>query len=263
MKALRTYALGFALLSLFPGCSSAPHLRPPNEINRPVFYSGRYTDFGLTAGMLDVELEDRETRPWSEVYASPRWNHFVPVNDWSGYNVIPTLWSFLITGSQFSDSLHLQSGKLHLAAHAGLSGFYYSQRDGWRFPFTAMVSGKYLFSDRLFSDGDFGFQFDDLDFAGGRALQSLLRFGWQWNGSASLSLGYGNTKYFPDPNHYFASYSIPFREGDERNEFLFRLDGYVHRRHVFSPEFGIGYRNLEFGGTRYLKAGLGYYFMFK
>ena len=255
----------FALLAgLFAGCSSTPRVRPINSINEPVFHAGNYASMGLAMGKgLSNGADYSWMRDRSFIYSRKTlaWNY--NSTKWASFSVIPIYWSFLLTGEQYADSLHLIPRKLHATLHGGVNGFSYSQRSEWAFPADLGLGAKYLFNQRSYLTADAAYNlFHILD---SRQDYVLLRLacGYQATSANALELSY-QYAYFRMGDHSSSTKNlVVHRNGDSNTELFLNHYYSIGGRHVLGPEIGWGSKNLRIGSDTYYMAGLTYRYVFR
>lgn len=229
-------------------------------MHEPVFHKTPFASVGAGLGKSwsKYALGDEPGFRLDGIYFDPIVMLEAPVSDWASYSLLPVLWNFLLTGEQYADSTSLKVGKANVAAHAGISGFSFSSREGWRFNGLLAVNGKILVSRNVFLTGSLGMDFYDLKMPRSTVNGLGLGAGVQVTERNSIHLGY-DIRHFNIPWNSESNYlGIRFREDDTRTEWTIRHAFYAGRNHVFGPELAFAYRNTDVEGNRAVKAGFRY-----
>lgn len=256
--------LGIAIVSsLFFGCSRAPAILAKNEINEPVFRESHYLAVGGEASYDSPWEDGTDFGSRHHFQVLPYVSHAVLVSPWAGFSFWPLFWNFRLTGGQYAADGELKTGALLLALHGGVTGFAYSQREGWLFTGAVSLDGKYRFGAAWFADAEADAQSLDLASLEDRLYGFSAGLGNQVSARNSLKLA-ARYDYFDLTAHTaFEDHALSFRKGDTRWEASLNHSFYPTPRHALGPRAGIAFRDGASRKGYYLTLGLHYDFRFR
>jgi hypothetical protein len=236
----------WVLSAILAACAPSGRILPRNESNEPVFYKTHYFSFGnaVSAARLREKGDDDSL---SLRYFHPIVLGYINMGPWASFFALPVFWNFLLTGEQYADSRSLQSGKLHVALHGGLTGLGFSSRRGWMADERIGLAGKYLFGPRLFWSqallADWH-QSQGRDSLAGENLSNVVlagQLGRQFTDGLSSSLLY-SMSYYHDKDHIANNRAggLGMRSETFLHELGWRSSWYWTPRNVlgFSASFG-------------------------
>jgi hypothetical protein len=192
----------------------------------------------------------------------PRFLYECNIGPWAGFTFLPVFWNFLLTGSQFSGGSDLRIGKPLLALHGGMSGFSYSQREGFLLPGLAALSGKYRFDAAWFADLDGSFQLRDVRSTANSVSGFSIGLGDQLGGRNSVRLGYSLEYFHCEPGLAYSDHELEFADGNARTKILLSHSFYASPHQVLGPEFTFAFKDSDFRNGHYLALGLHYDYRF-
>ena len=248
------------------GCAGQPHIRPPNELNEPVFHATRYFSMGAAGGQTvsrndDLRIFGPVEDPLWSLYFQPVFIFDIPVSRWAGYSGLPVYWNFLLTGEQYADTTHLLSGKWNIAAHGGIAGISYSQRTGWEVPANLEINFKRTIGTAFFLDGEIGAETFHIRHPERRREFTGLGFGWQATERNSFKLESHFDAYRLSPAQWIEERAMKLRGDDYLLSFSLR-HSYYARGNSVGPEIRYGFRNGE-PKDALLEFGLAYAYRFR
>jgi hypothetical protein len=258
--------LALCLMFCLMACANGKRLQPPNQINEPVFYSRPYAALGLGLGEqlnFQRDFTQRYATPKKQLLVEPVLTWFYPLNAWAGFYLLPTYWTFLLTGEQYDTTAgfeSLRTGKLHLALSGGLSGLAYSGREGWEAQFQVLLQGKYRFSERVFSQADYSrLIFGNFE----TALDGWnAGLGYQWLPALSVFVNYQGAVLTLSEYQVATLNGMEFQDNDLLSVVSVTTPWYVTPKHVVTPEIAYGHRNSSGREGSLIRAGLQYRFVF-
>jgi hypothetical protein len=244
------------------GCSPGARALSRNEINEPVFHETDFASLGASAG----PVADRTREPGgyrSDFYFMPRFQYDFKVGPWASFTLLPVFWNFLLGGSQYPGNLSdLGIGKPLIALHGGVSGFSYSQRDGFDFPGAAALSGKYLFDASWFADMEGAAELRDVRSTANSTYGLSLGLGNQFTAKNSVKLEYAIRYFRFEPGLRYSDHDLWFGNGNAQTKLLLRHSYYPSPRHVLGPEFVFSFKDSDFRKEHYLALGFHYDYRF-
>ena len=230
-------------------------------MNEPVFFGGDHLTIGAGLGSVWADRDfGKKYEP--SLYVSPAFFYEVNVTSWASYTVWPLYWKFLLTGNQYADSSSLRIGKINVAVSGGVSGIAYNQKDGLTTSFALGAELKYLFNQCLFNETSIQYDMYNTK-KPAYALSNLsTSLGVQIDRSNSLTLAYDLVYYRIPENEFSNKYGLLFGDTEGGSELMISHSLYLTPKHRLGPEIGFGYRNLDFTGKNYFKAGFHYRYSF-
>jgi hypothetical protein len=262
MKSFHITLFAFAA-GLWMGCSSTPRIRPINSINEPVFHAAGYATVGAGMGNSWTVVDESKESSQPSLFVDPIIGWECNANTWASYSIIPVHWVFLLTGEQYADTLRLLPRKLHASIHAGINGFYYSQRDGWTFPADIGIGAKYLINPAHYLESDAGFDFFHFSEWSRNLSHFQIAYGYQATPRNALEISYRQTYFMLNENDGVSSKLLEYLNDDSNTELFLNHYYSFKGRHIVGPEIGWGTKNLQFGTDYYFLAGLTYRYVFK
>lgn len=257
---LALFAAGWVAISL-AGCASAPMTLSRNEINEPVFHETHYATLGVSAG--PVAGLSRDSGGYRrDFYFLPRFLYEYNVSPWASFTLWPVFWNFLLTGNQFAENSDLRIGKPLIALHGGISGFAYSQREGFLFPGLAVLSGKYRFNESWFADCTGEIQLRDARSAANSTYGFSMGLGDQVGAKNSLNLGYAIEYFRSEPGLTYSDHHLEFRDGNAQTKLSLSHSYYPSPHHVLGPELIFSFKDSDFRNENYVALGLHYDYRF-
>lgn len=246
---------------LFQGCSSAPMALARNEINEPVFHGTHYASLGVSAGpVANLSRDAGSSR--QDFYFMPRFLYEYNLGPWASFTLLPVFWNFLLTGSQFSGSSDLGAGKPLIAFHGGISGFSYSQREGFLLPGLAALSGKFRFNDSWFAVLDGSARLRDVRTTANSTYGFSMGLGEQVGGKNSVKLAYALDYFHSETGLVYEDLGLEFRDGNARTKLILDHSYYPSPHHVLGPEVVFSFKDSDFRNENYLALGLHYDYRF-
>jgi hypothetical protein len=244
-------------LLVIASCTNKPKIQPVNEINEPVFFRANHLAVEATLGRQVIN-SDIDSTYKSSLLFEPNLLFDVNVSEWSSYTVWPLLWNFLLTGDQYSDSASLRIRKFNIAAHLGLNGLGYSQREDIYFSGGLGVRTKILLSQKMFIRTDVFFQLNDIREISRGIGTNALNFGLQINQTNSILFSHSISIYRIEDGAYYLKNGIAYFNEDINNEFRIGHKMYLGKNHVLGPEIGYGFINSKAGKDDYYLIGFKY-----